>query len=61
MNADQQSQQPVGRYIIIGDTGEKDEEAGNRIASKYPEKVQAIFLHCVSGEEKDWSSAGNLY
>lgn len=36
------------KYILIGDTGEKDEEACERIAKKYPTKVQAIFLHSVS-------------
>lgn len=36
-------------YIIVGDTGEKDEEAGERIAKKFgPSKVRAVFLHCVS-------------
>lgn len=61
MNVDEQTQQPVGRYIIIGDTGEKDEEAGNRIATKYPEKVQAIFLHCVyPGDDRGSSSAVEL-
>ena len=37
-------------YVFIGDTGEKDEEAGERIASKYPNKVRAIFLHTVYKE-----------
>lgn len=36
-------------YVIIGDTGEKDEEAGERIAQKFgPKKVRAVFLHCVT-------------
>ena len=36
-------------YTIIGDTGEKDEEAGERIAKKYgAAKLKAIFLHQVS-------------
>lgn len=36
-------------YIIVGDTGEKDEEAGERIARKFgPKKIRAVFLHCVS-------------
>ena len=42
----------VCMYVCIGDTGEKDEEAGERIASKYPNKVRAIFLHTVY-KEKD--------
>lgn len=36
-------------YVIVGDTGEKDEEAGERIAKKFgPTKIRAVFLHCVS-------------
>ena len=36
-------------YIIIGDTGEKDEEAGERIISKYGHSIKGVFLHAVSG------------
>lgn len=35
-------------YILIGDTGERDEEAGERIARQYPRHLRAIFLHVVS-------------
>jgi hypothetical protein len=35
------------KYIIVGDTGEKDEDAAERIISKYPSKVRAVFLHAV--------------
>ena len=36
-------------YIIVGDTGEKDEEAGERIAKKFGQSIlRAVFLHCVS-------------
>mmetsp|Transcript_16988 Transcript_16988/g.37783 ORF Transcript_16988/g.37783 Transcript_16988/m.37783 type:complete len:351 (-) Transcript_16988:244-1296(-) len=35
------------QYVIVGDTGEKDEEAAERIISKYPSKVKAVFLHSV--------------
>lgn len=35
-------------YIMVGDTGEKDEDAGERMAQKYPQKVRAIFLHSVT-------------
>ena len=41
-------------YVIIGDTGEKDEEAGERIAKIYPNRIKAIFLHAVS-EKKNRS------
>ena len=45
--------------MYLGDTGEKDEEAGERIASKYPNKVRAIFLHTVY-KENDMKSNNNL-
>ena len=35
-------------WIALGDTGEKDEEAGERIARMYPKRIKAIFLHTVS-------------
>ena len=39
----------ISDYILIGDTGEKDEDAGERIAMKYgPSRMRAIFLHVVS-------------
>ena len=37
------------QYILVGDTGEKDEDAGERIAKKYgASRVRAVFLHTVS-------------
>jgi hypothetical protein len=36
------------QYVIVGDTGERDEEAAERAIAKYPEKVRAVFLHSVS-------------
>lgn len=38
------------KYILVGDTGEKDEDAGERIISKYPQSISAVFLHVVSNE-----------
>eukprot|EP01035_Chromulina_nebulosa_P022789 gene22789-29508_t len=53
MQNDESLMKRDGKYIIIGDTGEKDEEAGERIASKYPNKVRAIFLHTVYKENNN--------
>lgn len=39
------------KYILVGDTGEKDEDAGERIIAKYPRSVSAVFLHVVSKEQ----------
>lgn len=38
-------------YIYVGDTGEKDEEAGEALLREYPEAVRAVFLHVVSETE----------
>ena len=43
------------QYVLIGDTGEKDEDAGLRIARLYPQRIKAVFLHAVTGK-KDRSS-----
>jgi hypothetical protein len=43
----------ISDYILIGDTGEKDEDAGERIALKYgPSRMKAIFLHVVSDDHE---------
>ena len=46
-------QDPSGRvlqYVYVGDTGERDQEAGETMLREYPEVVQAVFLHVVSGD-----------
>lgn len=49
----------ISDYILIGDTGEKDEDAGERIALKYgPSRMKAIFLHVVSDNHDDIPSKG---
>jgi hypothetical protein len=39
---------PKQRYIFVGDTGERDEEAGVRMIHKYPGRMRALFLHVVA-------------
>lgn len=36
------------QYVFVGDTGERDEQAGEFIATKYPRNLKAVFLHVVS-------------
>ena len=38
------------QYVYVGDTGEKDQEAGEQMLRSYPELVKAVFLHTVSDE-----------
>ena len=42
---------PDHKYIFVGDTGEKDEDAGERIIAKYAGRIKAISLHSVSDAE----------
>lgn len=35
------------KYIFIGDTGDRDEDAAERMASTYPDSLRAVFLHNV--------------
>ncbi|GMI56824.1 hypothetical protein ScalyP_jg9325 [Parmales sp. scaly parma] len=45
---------PQTKFVFVGDTGEYDEEAGERMIRKFPDKILAIFLHVVCREsEKD--------
>jgi hypothetical protein len=40
--------QALPKYVIIGDTGEKDEEAATRAAQQFgPQRLKAVFLHHV--------------
>lgn len=36
------------QYVFIGDTGERDEEASERILERYPERMKAVFMHTVT-------------
>lgn len=42
-------------YIYVGDTGERDQEAGETMLREYPELVRAVFLHAVA--YKEWPVA----
>lgn len=41
------------QYVLIGDTGERDEDAAERIIGKYRKQVKAVFLHAVSGSSAE--------
>lgn len=44
---------PNRRFILIGDSGEKDPEVYGAIAAKYPRHVLQIFIRDVTGEAGD--------
>ncbi|BAM41068.1 conserved hypothetical protein [Theileria orientalis strain Shintoku] len=39
------------RYIWIGDTGDRDLEAGEMMIKYFPGKIRAVFMHCVSNAD----------
>lgn len=39
------------RFIFIGDTGELDEEAAERMLRRFPHRVAAVFMHAVSDDD----------
>jgi hypothetical protein len=41
---------PMRRFVLVGDTGERDPEVYGEVARRYPGQVQRIFLRNVTGE-----------
>lgn len=44
---------PERRFILVGDSGEKDPEVYGTVARRYPEQVAAIYIRNVTGETAD--------
>ncbi|MEZ0368814.1 MAG: phosphatase domain-containing protein [Candidatus Sericytochromatia bacterium] len=42
---------PQQKFVLFGDSGEKDPEIYRRIAQQYPDRVLAIYINNVSGEK----------
>uniref|UniRef100_A0A7S0ZBS6 Phosphatidate phosphatase APP1 catalytic domain-containing protein n=1 Tax=Timspurckia oligopyrenoides TaxID=708627 RepID=A0A7S0ZBS6_9RHOD len=38
-------------YVYVGDTGEMDADAGERMAAQYPNLIRAVFLHSVGEDD----------
>ena len=43
----------VRDYVLVGDSGEKDPEIYGIIAREFPERVRAIFIRAIKGENLD--------
>ncbi|NDF00400.1 MAG: DUF2183 domain-containing protein [Verrucomicrobia bacterium] len=41
---------PQRRFILVGDSGERDPEAYGVLARKHPEQIQRILIRNVTGE-----------
>ena len=42
---------PMRKFILVGDSGEKDPEIYQKICRKYPEQIKGVFIRNVSGRE----------
>jgi phosphatidate phosphatase APP1 len=42
---------PRRRFVLVGDSGEKDPEIYGALARKYPRQVRRLFLRAVKGED----------
>ncbi len=40
---------PRRRFVLVGDSGERDPEIYGALARKYPDRVAAVFIRAVSG------------
>jgi phosphatidate phosphatase APP1 len=46
---------PERRFVLVGDSGEKDPEVYSKLAARFPERVVAILIREVSGRDLDTS------
>lgn len=44
---------PQRRFVLVGDSGEKDPEAYGAVARQFPEQVAAILIRDVTGQTRD--------
>lgn len=44
---------PARRFILVGDSGEKDPEVYGEIARRFPDQIEAIFIRNVTEETAD--------
>jgi hypothetical protein len=44
------SRQCIVDYVLVGDTGERDEEAAERIIAEFGDRVRTVFLHVVTDQ-----------
>ena len=44
---------PKRRFVLVGDSGERDPEVYGEIARRHPDRVHRIFIRDVTGERSD--------
>jgi hypothetical protein len=50
---------PQRRFILVGDSGEKDPEIYGELARRHPEQIEAIYIRDVTGEGREAERYGN--
>ncbi|EKX72650.1 conserved hypothetical protein [Theileria equi strain WA] len=55
------SENSDARYIWIGDTGDRDLEAGEMMIKYFPGRIRAVFMHCVTPSGNGSSGMPNDY
>lgn len=50
---------PRRRFILVGDSGEKDPEIYGELARRHPEQIEAIYIRDVTGEGREAERYGN--
>ncbi len=52
---------PERRFVLVGDTGERDPEIYSELLAQHPERVAAIALRNVTGATRDDERLGTLF
>jgi hypothetical protein len=52
---------PKRRFLLVGDSGEKDPEIYGELARQHPEQIEAIYIRDVTGETREAERYGNAF
>jgi phosphatidate phosphatase APP1 len=52
---------PKRHFVLVGDSGEKDPETYATIVSEFPDRVDVVYIHNVTGEPQDAPRYQDLY
>lgn len=52
---------PQRRYVLVGDSGEKDPEVYATILAQFPQRIAAVYIRDVTGESRDAPRYQTLY
>jgi len=52
---------PERRFVLVGDSGEKDPEAYGELARRYPKQVMAVFIRLVGSHSAEDARFGHAF